>query len=882
MAIYRFELVPVSRAEGRSVVAAAAYRSASKFLDERTGITHDFTKKKHDVFHKEILLPNGAPAWMADRKTLWNKIEAIEKRHDAQLARECRITLPLELTPKQNIALIQEFVQTEFVNRGMVADVCLHRGHKGGEEQPHAHVLLTLRGIQGDGFGNKERSWNKKELLLHWREAWANTCNCHLALAGFDIRIDHRSLADQGINLEPQIKLGPKAAQKRLDKLQIYLDIAKRNGERLLANPEIVLEAITRQQSTFTHQDLARFVNRYTADEQQFEKVYQTVKSHPSIVLLGRDKKGSERFSTAKMLALDDQMIKQALKKAATNYHALPTTTPLPHLTATGDTLKSDQQHALAHIVYGKDLSCIVGYAGSGKSTLLGVAREVWEKKGYQVVGMTLSGIAAENLQASSGIQSHTVARNILQWDNNHNKLTKNHIVIVDEAGMLGSRQLARILDEVTQTGAKLVLIGDPEQLQAIEAGAAFRAIIERIGAVELIQIHRQKEKWQQQATRDLAQTHTQAALAAYKSHGNLHACDSKKTAINTLLERWEKMLNDAPQEKLLMLTYARKDVKTLNEHARALLHSQHKLGQDMSFETTQGERNFAVGDRIYFLENNNAMDVRNGSVGTLEIIKGQTFTVRLDGQGENVPERRVTFNLNDYADIDYGYATTIHKSQGSTVDRTLVLASKFFDRHLTYVALSRHRKSVDIYWNEDSFKKESELIKTLSRENTKDITLDYSKRRGITPLSLKSEIKYTHSPQPYVEHDHLPATDTKQLIDLYHDLYQRWSEAVHLKVLNLTDDPDTAKVYSQQSIQLSKTISTLTKELAERQEVKALLAEINQPFAYRLSQDHTQRLEVLQQKLGLTPNDSDRLVNSIRQSEKQSQSYSRSYSRRV
>ncbi|CAN5216164.1 Ti-type conjugative transfer relaxase TraA [soil metagenome] len=882
MAIYRIELKPVSRSEGRSVVAAAAYRSASKILDERTGITHDFTKKKHDLMHQEILLPKNAPAWMAVRKELWNKTEALEKRHDAQLARECQITLPLELTPEQNIALVREFVQTEFVNRGMVADICLHRGHKGGEEQPHAHVLLSLRGIKGDSFGNKERAWNDKALLLNWREAWANTCNRHLALAGLDIRIDHRSLADQGINLEPQIKLGPKAAKIRLAKLEEYKAIAKRNGERLLRNPEIALDAITRQQSTFTHQDIARFINRYTVDAEQFGQVYQLVKSHSSVISLGRDKKGNERFTTAKMLALEKHMLEQAKSKAATNYQALPATTTLPALTASGHALTTDQQLALQHILFGKDLSCVVGFAGSGKSTMLEVARQVWEKAGYQVLGMSLSGIAAENLQASSGIASQTVARTTLQWDNKRNTLSKNHIVIVDEAGMLGSRQLARIIDEVQQAGAKLVLIGDAEQLQAIEAGAAFRALVEHLGAVELVTIHRQKEVWQQQATRDLAQTRTVNAIDAYKTNGHLHAFDNQETAIKGLLERWEKMRRDAPEETQLLLAFTRKEVRTLNELARAIRHQNGELGQDHFFVTERGNRNFAVGDRIYFLQNDTGLGVKNGSLGTLEVIHGNTFTVRLDSQDKTIEGCRITFNLDDYAHIDHGYAATIHKAQGSTVDRTLVLASHYFDRHLTYVALTRHRQSVDIYWSEEAFKTEANLIKKLARENSKDITLDYTKRRGITPPSLKSEIKYRDVTQQTDQKNRVQTADIQQLLDIYRDFYHRWSEAVRLKVSNLVNDPTTAKIYSQQSIQIHKIIAKLTQELAERPEVKDFLAETNQPYAYRIRPENIKHLEQQRQKLGLNQSDADRLVSSIRQSVQQDRSYSRSHGRRL
>jgi len=156
MAIYHLSGSIISRSQGRSCVAASAYRAGGKIIDERTGLTHDFEKKEGDVAHKEILLPKGAPAWMGERARLWNHVEAVEKRKDAQLAREFTISLPKELTEQQNIALARQFVQQQFVDKGMVADVCVHRGH--GNDQPHAHVMLSLREITAEGFGKKNRS----------------------------------------------------------------------------------------------------------------------------------------------------------------------------------------------------------------------------------------------------------------------------------------------------------------------------------------------------------------------------------------------------------------------------------------------------------------------------------------------------------------------------------------------------------------------------------------------------------------------------------------------------------------------------------------------------------------------------------------------------
>lgn len=294
MAIYRLHAKVISRSRGQSIVACASYRSGEKMHDERTGEIYDYTKKQ-DVAFGEIILPEGAPSWMQDREKLWNAVELSEKRKDSQLAREIQLTLPRELSLSQNIELTREFVKNRFVSDGMVADINIHIPKASdGSLQPHAHVLLTMRAITQDGFGLKVRDWNDKNELENWRAAWAEYENRHLALNGYDIRVDHRSFKEQGIDLEPQKKIGIASAFYRGDSLKEHEEIARRNGEKLLEKPEMVFAVLTNQQSTFTHQDIARIVNRHTVDADQFQLVYEKVKASSELVFLGNDDKNRE------------------------------------------------------------------------------------------------------------------------------------------------------------------------------------------------------------------------------------------------------------------------------------------------------------------------------------------------------------------------------------------------------------------------------------------------------------------------------------------------------------------------------------------------------------------------------------------------------------
>lgn len=219
MASYRFSAQVVSRKSGRSSVAASAYRAAANLDDERTGQQHDYTRKR-GVEHAEILTPDNAPDWMKDRGKLWNAVEAVERRKDAQLAREIQLSLPHELSPEQRIELARSFVNDHFVNVGMIADIAIHNAsHEGDPRNVHAHVMLTMRELTGDGFGKKARAWNDKALLETWREQWADYQNAALEAAGIAARVDHRTLEAQEIDREPQKHEGVTAtAMKRKGK----------------------------------------------------------------------------------------------------------------------------------------------------------------------------------------------------------------------------------------------------------------------------------------------------------------------------------------------------------------------------------------------------------------------------------------------------------------------------------------------------------------------------------------------------------------------------------------------------------------------------------------------------------------------------------------
>jgi Ti-type conjugative transfer relaxase TraA len=730
MAIYHLHVKVIGRKSGQSAVASAAYRSASRLRDDRLERSHDFSDKR-GVVHSEVMLPENAPEAWSDRERLWNDVEAFEVRKDAQLAREVEFALPRELTQAQGIELARDFVQSEFVDRGMIADLNVHWDTaEDGTPKPHAHVMLTMRAVDENGFGQKVRDWNRTELVERWREGWAGLANERMAELDIDARIDHRSLEAQGIALEPQSQIGAPAQRIagegiKADRAEMHREIARSNGGRIIADPSLGLNAITHQQSTFTRRDMAKFVHRHSDGIDQFNAVMGAMRDASDLIELGKDGGGEDRFTTREMIETEQRLHCAAELMAETERHGVGDAdceAALTRAEARGLVLSGEQAEALAHVTNGRDLGIVVGHAGTGKSAMLGVACGAWEAAGYEVRGVALSGVAAENLESGSGIASRTIASMEHGWGQGRDLLTARDVLVIDEAGMVGTRQLERVLSHAADVGAKVVLVGDPQQLQSIEAGAAFRSIFERHGGAEIAEVRRQREDWQRNATRDLATGRTGDAIHAYDRSGMVHAAQSRQRAREELIDRWDRDRQAFPDRSRIILTHTNAEVRELNQAARERMRDAGDLGEDVLLTVERGERSFARGDRVMFLQNERGLGVKNGTLGIIEEVSARSMSARTDDG------RSISFDLKDYDRLDYGYAATIHKAQGMTVDRTHVLATPGMDVHGSYVALSRHRDGMDLHYGRDDFTSQDRLVRALSRDRAKDMASDYER----------------------------------------------------------------------------------------------------------------------------------------------------------
>ncbi|NKM22754.1 Ti-type conjugative transfer relaxase TraA [Rhizobium laguerreae] len=771
MAVPHFSVSIVARGSGRSAVLSAAYRHCAKMEFEREARTIDYTRKQ-GLLHEEFVIPVGAPEWVrsmiTDRsvagasEAFWNEVEGFEKRSDAQLAKDVTIALPLELTAEQNITLMRDFVERHITSKGMVADWVYHDA----PGNPHVHLMTTLRPLTEDGFGSKKvavlgpdgkpiRNDAGKIVYQLWagstedfnafRDGWFACQNKHLALAGLDIRIDGRSFEKQGIDLEPTIHLGvgakaieskaeqpdhkPETSAPKLERIELQEERRSENARRIQRRPEIVLDLITREKSVFDERDVAKVLYRYIDDVALFQSLMIRILQSPEALRLERERinfatgiRTSAKYTTREMIRLEAEMANRAIWLSGRASHGVREAV-LQATFARHSRLSDEQRTAIEHVAGATRVAAVIGRAGAGKTTMMKAAREAWETAGYRVVGGALAGKAAEGLEKEAGIVSRTLSSWELRWNQGRNQLDDRCVFVLDEAGMVSSRQMALFVEAVTKAGAKLVLVGDPEQLQPIEAGAAFRAIADRIGYAELETIYRQRQQWMRDASLDLARGNVRKAVDAYTAHGRMIGLRLKDEAVESLIAAWDRDYD--PSKTSLILAHLRRDVRMLNDLARAKLVERGVVAEGLPFKTEDGTRMFATGDQIVFLKNEGSLGVKNGMLAkVLEAAPGRIVAEIGDGDHR----RQVTIEQRFYNSLDHGYATTIHKSQGATVDRVKVLASLSLDRHLTYVAMTRHREDLAVYYGRRSFAKSGGLIQILSRLNAKETTLDYEK----------------------------------------------------------------------------------------------------------------------------------------------------------
>lgn len=717
MAIQFARMRIITRSNGGNAVRSAAYNARTNSHSERTGESFYFTHRDGHVHH-ELILPEDAPEALHNANALWNAAQAAEKRVNSQEAKELLLALPAdpEVTDQMRAEMVRGFLQENFGPAKLSMQVDIHSPHE-GDTNHHAHVLISTRALGGDGFGPKVRALNgqfaRGQMFdgERWGALWRDHQNSYFADRDLALRVD-------AISPVPGEHIGPQRMRTDAD-----VDAIGRNAARaeiacdLMQDPGQILGQLTRHQSVFSAQDLNRVIDQYGFDEADAADIFSRVLRDERL-LFSIDDHGEldARFTTTDIRDVEAKTmaLAGALREEMAQETQLTKAADLTEIYG----LSEEQAGAVSTILKTPGFATLRGRAGTGKSFALSALRTELDAQGRDVVGLAPTNIVAASLRDDGFERSSTVASFLFSAANGTLTLKPGSQLIVDEAAMLDSRSLNGLLEIAYANKVSVLLVGDDGQLSSIERGGLFKNLAERYGATDLVEVRRQKNDWGRDATQAFARGDMKSGLQAYAQRGAIYGSTTQVAAKQSLIEKWSKDVDAAPIADRFIFARLNSDVDALNVAARAHLRSRGDLtGPDMRVATRDGAYDFAVGDRVLFTQTDKRKGLMNGAGGVITDITNDHMVVSDKG-------RKRTIDLAQFNGVRHGYAGTIYKGQGRTVDHAYVLHDKDWGRSSAYVAMSRHRDGADLFVS-GRFSNVDVLAKRLRRDDRKIASLD-------------------------------------------------------------------------------------------------------------------------------------------------------------
>jgi Ti-type conjugative transfer relaxase TraA len=737
----------IGRSTGGVAVRSAAYNARAAITDERTGELYYFKHRDQPESH-EVLLPEGADPALSESSALWNAAEAAEKRKDAQVARELVIALPAnhEVSHEDRVAMVRSFAEEHFVSRGLGAQLDIHGPHVGDETSEtanhHAHLLITTRRIEGDRLSAKKARDLDPEVKLMggraavtdgeaWGVLWRDHQNRYFIENGLDVRVDELSAV-------PQQHVGPVRMRAPESAAVARAEAIARENAAAAREPEKVLAVLTRNNATFTERELDRFLGKHITDEAEHLAVKTKVLGSANTLALHDRETGEAtgRYTTRDVRDQERVAIADAEGVAKARHRPIGGRAASEALGSRR--LRDDQKAAFDHALGAGGLKIVEGRAGTGKSYTLGAVREAHERAGYEVIGLGPTNSVAQDLKADGFLQSATVHSELFRLKNGRSQWTARTLVVVDEAAMLDSRMTGELLAEAKRSGAKLILAGDDRQLASIERGGLFTELRQRHGSAEITEVTRQKVDWQRQAARDLAEGRVAEAVRAFAREGAISWTETQGQARAALVERWKADGEGAPSASQFVFAYTNADVDALNADLRQVRRERGELGDDVGLETKHGQAQFAVGDRVQFTDTLRGAKIYNGNAGVITGIDAQTGVIRAQLDDVGGKGREVVWSVSEFDGFRHGYAGTIYKGQGKTLDRTYLYHSHHWRQSSSYVALTRQRESAYIFAATETARDVGQLARQMGRGEVRSASVAWATREelGLPPVA--------------------------------------------------------------------------------------------------------------------------------------------------
>ena len=426
-----------------------------------------------------------------------------------------------------------------------------------------------------------------------------------------------------------------------------------------------------------------------------------------------------ERFTTPEILQLERQML-QNVERIVQGPDSSSRAETIERAISERGKLDPEQAEAVRWLCSGPGIRLLSGLAGTGKTTTLATCHEVWKAEGREVIGCAVAGAAAKRLEQGTGIESRTLES--LLWNLDHEKITLNSrsVVVLDEAGMVGTKQMARLVEHVSQAeGARLVETGDSKQLQPILAGGPFKFLAETLGEARLGNIRRQEAQWAREAVRDFEAGRSREAIAAYVREGHFHLTDSRPQAMAQLVDQWKQDGGISQPGSVLMLASLNVEVKELNLRAQAERIRAGEVAPDKKLFANGVF--FHEGDRLQFINKSKELDIENSDLAT--VLKVEPERERLTVRHDDGREIAVSLKRYSPENLRLGYASTAHKAQGASIPFVHVLmGGPLTDLHMGYVQASRSQKSTHLFCDKDAAGglELADLVRALGRERPK------------------------------------------------------------------------------------------------------------------------------------------------------------------
>jgi conjugative relaxase-like TrwC/TraI family protein len=646
-------------------------------FDHRTSREGDPLLHTHLVVANRVQGPDGR--WTAlDGRDLYRHRLAADAIYRATYQRQLSRTLGVEWTPadaygNRELQAMPEDLLRGFSKRTGQIDAELDRlGADGGERTPR----LVKWAVQATRKPKQQET--PDTLYDRWRQ----------------------EAAERGVDADALVRQVTGRIPDRDQEWTVSDGVAGRLFDRL-AGPE----GLTATASTFTRPNVLVAVGAGLAGATwtELEELTDRFLAERAVSVVADRALEERRWSTPDLLGVEQRLVAAATdrrdEQTAVVSHEAVRDALAAHATAGAD------QRAMVRDVCqgGHGVALVVGRAGTGKTFALGMARHAWQLDGYRLLAAAPTGIAAISLQGEGFEDVATCERLLADLDRGHDQLDARTVLVIDEAGMLGSRKLTQLLEHAQ---AKVVLVGDDRQLAAIDAGGGFRALRLRLGASELTENRRQHQAWEREALELVRSGLVEEAVAAYQAHDRVVAADSKPAATLALLQDWRQAWQDAecdPSQEVIVLAARRAEADRLNSACQELLAARGRLGAE---RLEVEDRQLRVGDRVVCGHNAiGELGVANGSRGIVTAldVQARTLSLRLDGDdGWTVTLPRSYLDGRGRGErnrrVDLAYATTGHRAQGLTRGRALVRLTGTEDVNWLYVQLSRARHDTRLY----------------------------------------------------------------------------------------------------------------------------------------------------------------------------------------